>query len=136
MDYTGLRGWGRSQSSTYSEYVHVANQIKRNDPCINMVANILLIDPLPGPWGGGQKVKIQPFQNMVMLHINLKGITNAAACKHIFYPTHTLHPCGGVKGHIGMEHRALCKHILCPNTHPRPQVWGQKIKTKHLKVRY
>ena len=30
------------------------------------------------PRGGGQKVKIQLFQNMVMLHIKLKGITIAA----------------------------------------------------------
>ena len=35
--------------------------------------------PLPIPWGWGQKVKIQLFQNMVMLHIKLKRITNAAA---------------------------------------------------------
>ena len=37
----------------------------------NMVANILLADPPPPPW----KVEIQLFQNMVMLHIKLKGIT-------------------------------------------------------------
>ena len=30
------------------------------------------------PWGWGQNVKINFFQNMVMLHINLNGITNAA----------------------------------------------------------
>ena len=29
----------------------------------------------PDPWGG---VQIQLFQNMVMLHIELKGDTNAA----------------------------------------------------------
>ena len=28
--------------------------------------------PWPRPWGWGQKVKIQLFQNMVMLHINIK----------------------------------------------------------------
>ena len=32
---------------------------------------------LPPPQGWGQKVKIQLFQNMVMLHIKLKGMTNA-----------------------------------------------------------
>ena len=32
----------------------------------------------PDPGGWGQKVSIQLFQNMVMLHIRLKGITNAA----------------------------------------------------------
>ena len=34
--------------------------------------------PKPWPLGWGQKVKIQLFQNMVMLHIELKGITNEA----------------------------------------------------------
>ena len=44
--------------------------IKGNDACINMVANILPIDPLPRPFRWGQKVKIQLFQNIVMLHIS------------------------------------------------------------------
>ena len=34
--------------------------------------------PLPSPWGCGQKVKIELFQNMVMLDIKLKSIMNAA----------------------------------------------------------
>ena len=42
----------------------------------NMVANIMHADP-PPPDPGGQKVKIQLFQNMVILHIKLKAITNA-----------------------------------------------------------
>ena len=42
-----------------------------------MVANISLADHHP-PDPMGQKVKIQFFQNMVMLHIKLKGITNTA----------------------------------------------------------
>ena len=33
----------------------------------------------PGPWGWGQKVKIELFQSMVMLHINLKGITKCSS---------------------------------------------------------
>ena len=33
---------------------------------------------LGGLKGWGQKVKIELFQNMVMLHMKLKGITNAA----------------------------------------------------------
>ena len=40
-----------------------------------MVANIMPADPPPNP--GGQKVKIKLFQNMVILHIKLKAITNA-----------------------------------------------------------
>ena len=41
-----------------------------------MISNVLSAGPLP--WGWGQKVKIQLFQNMVMLHIKLNCITNAA----------------------------------------------------------
>ena len=37
----------------------------------------------PQPYGW---VKIQPFQNILMLHIKLNGIRNAALCKHKFYP--------------------------------------------------
>ena len=29
----------------------------------------------------------------------------------------------------GMEHRAPCKHIFCPNIHPRSLGLGQKVKT-------
>ena len=46
--------------------------------CSNMVANILPADPSPTPYPRGQKVKIQVFQNNVMMHIKLKGITIAA----------------------------------------------------------
>ena len=56
---------------TFAEHDHVAYQIKGNRECSNMVANILHAAPL-----SPQKVKIQLFQNMVMLHI--KGIANAA----------------------------------------------------------
>ena len=89
--------------------------------------------PDPGVWG--QKVKIQLFQNMVMLHIKLKGMTNAATCKHIYTQPD---PWGGVKGqtflkvvmlHIklmGMEHRTPFKHIFRPYTHPGPLGVGSK----------
>ena len=39
--WSGLRGQGRGQNLTFSEYVHVAYQIKANDAGSNMVANIL-----------------------------------------------------------------------------------------------
>ena len=29
----------------------------------------------------------------------------------------------------GKGHRASCKHIFCPDKHPRPFWWGQKLKT-------
>ena len=43
---------------------------------VRLLKNILPTDP-PDPLGWGQKVKIQLFQNMVMLHIK-KGMTHAA----------------------------------------------------------
>ena len=49
---------------TFAQHDHVAYQIKGNCECSNMVANILPAAPL-----SPQKVKIQLFQNMVMLHI-------------------------------------------------------------------
>ena len=63
--------------------LHVVYQIKKNQECRNMVAIILPAEPpapppLPRPWVEGQPVKIQLFQNMVMLHIKLKTIKNAA----------------------------------------------------------
>ena len=52
------------------------------------------------PLGRDRKVKIQLFQDMVMLHIKLNGITNAATCKHTF----------------------------CPYTHSRSLGWSQRSK--------
>ena len=42
----GLRGWGQGQNQTFSEYGHVAYQIKADDAGSNMVANILPTDTL------------------------------------------------------------------------------------------
>ena len=36
--------------------------------------------------GWGQKVKIKLFHNLVMVHIKLNEMENAATCKHIFCP--------------------------------------------------
>ena len=62
--------------------------------CRKMVANILPSDPLPTPlpWWVEGGVKVQLFQNMVMWQIKLKR----------------------------MEHKAPCKHIFSPYTHPQP----------------
>ena len=38
------------QRQSFSDYGHVAYQIKGNDACINMVANILPVDPLARLW--------------------------------------------------------------------------------------
>ena len=63
--------------STFSEHGHVAYQIKGNHELSSMVANILHTDP-PPPMTLGDGDKIELFHNMVMLHIKIKGITNAA----------------------------------------------------------
>ena len=55
----------------FSEYGHVAYQIKADDAGSNMVANILPTDT-PSPRGWGQKVKLYIFLKVVMLHIKLK----------------------------------------------------------------
>ena len=72
--HTHPRTWGsKGQNSAFSEeHGHATYQVKGNHECNNMVANILHADP-PPLWGG-----IQLFQSMVMLHIKLNGITNAA----------------------------------------------------------
>ena len=61
----------KGSNLTFAEHDHVACQIKGNRECSNMVANILPAAPF-----SPQKVKIQLFQSMGMLHI--KGIANAA----------------------------------------------------------
>ena len=52
------QGVGRSPNSTFSEYGHVAYQIKGNDACSNMVANILSVDTTstPGVGSKGQNI--------------------------------------------------------------------------------
>ena len=40
-------GGTEAKIKLFSEYGHVAYQYKVNDACRNMLANILLIDPLP-----------------------------------------------------------------------------------------
>ena len=63
-----------SSNLTTSEHGHVAYQIKVNYEWSNTVVNSLRADPLPkDPRVCVQKIKIQLFQNMVMLHIKLKA---------------------------------------------------------------
>ena len=72
-----LGGGGRSQNLTFSEYSHVAYQIKADNVGSNMVANILPTDT-PSTQGVGSKVKLYIFLKVVMLHIKLKLTTLAA----------------------------------------------------------
>ena len=82
-------GGAEAKIQLFQNMVTLHYVIKGNDTCINMVANIVPIDPLPGPWGWSHNVKIQLFQNTVKLHIKLKKMTNAATCKHIILTLHT-----------------------------------------------
>ena len=52
----------------------------------------LPVYPDPDPGGGVKKLNFNICKNMVMLHIKLKGMTNAAACKHVFCPYTHLEP--------------------------------------------
>ena len=58
--------------------------------------------PPPNPGDEFDKVLIQLCQNMVMLHNKLKG----------------------------MQHRAQCKHIFSPYTHPQPVGWIKRCQSK------
>ena len=106
----------KGQNSTFSEHGHVGYQIQGNDACSNMVANILLADPhLRRPPGWDQKVKIQLFQNMVMLHIKLKecymqqhGNKNILAAEPP--PPSPSHP-GGQKVKIRLFQNMVLLHI-------------------------
>ena len=77
----GLRGWGRGQNSTFSEYGNVAYQIKADDACSNILANILPTDTF-STQGVGSKghhfSQTISFLKVVMLHIKLKGIEHRA----------------------------------------------------------
>ena len=69
--------------STFSEHGHVAFQIKGNDECFYMQANILSLHTPSTPQGRGSKVKTF-FLKVVMLHIKLMGMEHRAPCKYIF----------------------------------------------------
>ena len=68
-----LGGGVKAKIKLFSEYGHVAYQIKADDFCSNVVANILPTDT-PSTQGWGQKVKPYIFVKVVMLHIKLKRI--------------------------------------------------------------
>ena len=78
----GLRGWAEAKMQLFqiwSYCIHGSKYFAHTTPTL----------------GWDLKVKIRLFQNMVMLPITLKGITNAAKSKHILCPyTHTLNPWG------------------------------------------
>ena len=69
----------KGQNSTFSEHGHFAYQIKGNHEMQQHSSKYFARRPLPSsrhdPRRWGQKVKVQLFQNMAMLHIKFKGIT-------------------------------------------------------------
>ena len=65
----------KGQNSTYREHGYVAYEIKKNHESSNMQIFWLQI---PSPRPSDPVVKSQLVQNMVVLHIKLKVITNAA----------------------------------------------------------
>ena len=75
----GPSPWGGDEANFFfSEYGHVASQIKADNVCSKMVANNLPTDtPLTQGWG--QKVKPYIFVKEVMLHIKLKGIEHRSS---------------------------------------------------------
>ena len=96
----------------------------------DMVANILPKNPLPPipptpPWIWGQKVEIQLFQNMVMLHIKLKGITKCSNMVAIILPADTdLSPRQGM-GSIGQ------KSFFSEHGHVAYQIKGNHEMKQH-----
>ena len=84
----------KGQNSTFSENDHVADQIKGNHKCSNMVANTLPEDPPPTLGFKGSKFNLF---STCMLHIKLKGITHAATRSQISCLQIPSDPGGGVK---------------------------------------
>ena len=73
-DTLTLRMGQIGQNLPFSEHGHIEYQFKGNQKMQQHGSKYLPRDAyaLPRPWGWGQKVKIQLFQNMVMLHIQIK----------------------------------------------------------------
>ena len=142
-DTSTTQGWGQKVKLFFSESSHVAYQIKADDACSNMVANILPTDTHQRPRGWGQKVKLYLFLKVVMLHIKLKRIEHRAPWKQICCHLHTpTTPGVGSKGHffsflkVVMLHikwkwkkcRPTCKVTLWIYTHPWPLGMGLKVR--------
>ena len=68
----GLWGWGGGQNQTFSEYGHVAYQIKAHDFNNNMVANILPTDT-PSTQGVGSRGQTIYFCESSHVAYQIKG---------------------------------------------------------------
>ena len=106
-------GGGAGTNFNFSEYGHVAYQIKGNDACSNMVANSVPVHTFSIP-EVGSKVKTL-FLRVAAIHIKLKGMKHIAPCKHILCPYTNPQPLGGGGGGQKVK---TCFSFPC--THPRP----------------
>ena len=70
--WVDLGGGGRGQNKTFSEYGHVAYQIKADDAGSNMVANILPTDT-PSTQGVGLKGQTVSFSESNHVAYLIKG---------------------------------------------------------------
>ena len=140
----------KGQNSTFSEYGHFAYQIKGNDACVNMVANVFFISPTPSP-GPGDRVKglISTFTEYCHVAYQIKGTDACSTMVAIFFlqPPLTLPPNLGMgskgQGSAFLEHGHVAYEIkwnhtcsnMVPNilpTTPPPHLdtegWGPKVK--------
>ena len=78
-------------NSTFSEHCHVAYQIKWKHEIQRHGSNYFARDPHP-LWPYGRKVKIELFQNMVMLHVKLNGILKNINMVANIFPQTPSHP--------------------------------------------
>ena len=94
------------QNLPFSEHGHIEYQLKGNQKMQQQGRKYLPghAYTLPRPWGWGQKVKIQLFQNIVMLHIKIKEN----------------HECSNVVANI-----LLADPPPPPHLHPGPFGWDQ-----------
>ena len=99
VPWVDLGGGAQAKINLFSEYGHVAYQIKANDTGNNMVANILPTDtPLTQGWGQkGQTIYFSESSH-VAYHIKADGAGSNMVANR------------------------------CPQTHPRLRGWGQKVK--------
>ena len=84
----GLRGWGLGQNYFFSEYGHVAYQIKADNAGSNMVANILPTDT-PSTQGWGQKVKLYLFSESSHIAYQIKADDAGSNMVATILPTYT-----------------------------------------------
>ena len=98
VDTSKTPGDGQKIKTFFSESGRVTYQLTGNGAWNTMHAYILSLFTPSAP-GVGSKGQTF-FLKGVMLHIKLKGI----------------------------KHRTPCLDIICPDTHPRPLGWGQKVK--------